>query len=234
MAAALCAMAVATQRADAATAMPNLVVNGDFSQGAVGFQTDYALASGAGNSMSPAGDYYIGDNPNALHSHWVSMSGTTMMMVNGADTAGAVVWEEGDFKPEGGSLYTFSGQATDLCCGKESYVYSPADLVFQFSTNGGQSFTTVAQLVTHDGDAGQWQTISGTFYVGPDSDLDVRILDLNTAEKGNDFAITDLSLVDPPGVPEPATWATMMLGLGLVGAAMRQRAKREVCRAALS
>ena len=32
-----------------------------------------------------------------------------------------------------------------------------------------------------------------------------------------------------PGVPEPATWATMLLGVGLVGAALRRRRPRSLC-----
>lgn len=219
-------MALAAQRADAATAMPNLVVNGDFSQGAAGFRTDYKQVAGGRNSMAPQGGFFIGQDPNAVHDHWVSLNGTPMMMVNGATTPGATVWEEDGFKSLTASSFTVSGQAVDLCCNLPGYVYSPADIAFQVSIDGGRSFTTVAELQTQKGDAGQWQTISGGFDVLAGQTFDVRLTDLSTDARGNDFGITNLSLVDPPlgaplplisGVPEPSTWATMILGIALVG-----------------
>ena len=38
-----------------------------------------------------------------------------------------------------------------------------------------------------------------------------------------DFSIPNDVIVTAPGVPEPATWGLMILGLGIVGAALRQR-----------
>jgi len=53
--------------------------------------------------------------------------------------------------------------------------------------------------------------------------------DANVAVGGNDFAVDDIflgarSTANP--VPEPATWAAMIGGFGMAGAALRRR--REV------
>jgi len=37
------------------------------------------------------------------------------------------------------------------------------------------------------------------------------------------FDIDDVIMIAQPGVPEPSTWALMILGFGLIGAALRQR-----------
>lgn len=45
----------------------------------------------------------------------------------------------------------------------------------------------------------------------------------------NAVGVSDGGGGDPnPAVPEPATWATMLVGLGLVGSVMRRRGKRTV------
>ncbi|MFM9828782.1 MAG: PEPxxWA-CTERM sorting domain-containing protein [Sphingomonas sp.] len=44
-----------------------------------------------------------------------------------------------------------------------------------------------------------------------------------TGTGGNDFAVGNLSLLTGGGVPEPTTWALMIVGFGAVGGAMRTR-----------
>lgn len=52
------------------------------------------------------------------------------------------------------------------------------------------------------------------------------INDLNgTALAGGALFVTHVFAVEKGGVPEPATWALMILGFGGIGAAMRRRAK---------
>jgi hypothetical protein len=45
----------------------------------------------------------------------------------------------------------------------------------------------------------------------------------SSAFPGAAFLSTTGSLVETPAVPEPATWATMLAGFGLLGASMRRR-----------
>ncbi|MFN3593048.1 MAG: PEPxxWA-CTERM sorting domain-containing protein, partial [Thermaurantiacus sp.] len=49
----------------------------------------------------------------------------------------------------------------------------------------------------------------------------------DTANRGlGNIRFTVSDLVDPPVVPEPATWAMLIMGFGLVGAAARRRLER--------
>jgi hypothetical protein len=48
----------------------------------------------------------------------------------------------------------------------------------------------------------------------------LRVSNASTAFLGNDFALDDISLVR---VPEPATWATMLVGFGSLGGLLRRR-----------
>jgi hypothetical protein len=51
----------------------------------------------------------------------------------------------------------------------------------------------------------------------------------NTERGGNDFAVDDISLSTESivnGVPEPSTWAMMLLGFGAIGWAVRRQRSR--------
>lgn len=66
----------------------------------------------------------------------------------------------------------------------------------------------------------------GTFFItGPGIQLYTGTEAAPTFKTGT-FALSDgYSISISPGVPEPATWAMMILGLGAVGHAMRRRSK---------
>jgi hypothetical protein len=83
---------------------------------------------------------------------------------------------------------------------------------------GGTSFTTPTFNVTNHGFTG-WQSVDATFTANSASEL------LSFAAYGNlpvpPFAlVSDVSLTS---VPEPATWAMMILGLAGLGIVVRQR-----------
>lgn len=232
--AALATGAVATA-ADAAT---NLIVNGDFSQGATGFTSDYRYVAPTSGAMMPETVYTVTSDPKSVHPYWVQLTGDKqLLLVNGATTSGKTVWQE-SIATVAGQAYDFSASAADVCCNSAHLGdYSPSELEFQISSNGFTTFQTLATITTHPtGDAGQLYTITDTFTAtGP---LQIRIIDALTGRVGNDFAVGDVSVIaapesgptpDRPGlstisaVPEPATWAFMIAGLGGVGAAMRTR-----------
>ncbi len=51
------------------------------------------------------------------------------------------------------------------------------------------------------------------------------LYDVHTGVVTGDLANIDLGLPPPPGLPEPATWAMMLVGFGGLGVAMRSRRK---------
>lgn len=71
------------------------------------------------------------------------------------------------------------------------------------------------------GGTGRYLGASGAFFTGPGSNANVNFrpsrITLNFQN----------GLVTAPGIPEPGTWALLILGFGAVGAAMRQRVVRQ-------
>jgi len=245
--AALAAGAAATV-ADAAT---NLVVNGDFSQGATGFTSDYKYVAPTSGSMMPETVYTVTSDPKSVHPYWIQIAGDKpLLLVNGATTSGMTVWQE-NITTVAGQSYDFSASAANVCCNSAHRGdYAPSELEFEVSSNGFATFQTLGTITTHPtGDAGQFYTVTDTFKAtGP---LQIRIVDALTGRVGNDFAVSDVSVTAAPGsgpiphqpgpgqtapsqvaaVPEPATWAFMIVGLGGLGAVMRTRRGRTLATA---
>ncbi len=95
-------------QADAA----NLVVNGGFEAGTAGFTSGYSYVPPTPQSSCyPEGTYTVGGNPNDCHNLWASFSphtGSGMMIVNGASTAGVNVWQENGIAVSPDTNYLFS------------------------------------------------------------------------------------------------------------------------------
>lgn len=73
--------------------------------------------------------------------------------------------------------------------------------------------------------ANGWQEYVATLIATSDDDM--VSFQFQTAP-GYFYGLDDVSLVDPPSdVPEPASWALVLLGLGALGAAMRARVKTD-------
>jgi hypothetical protein len=222
-----------------ARAATNLVVNGDFSQGDVGFTSQYAeVAPTSSKAMMPEGVFTIASNPDAVHPYWVALhDDNARMIVNGATAGSWTVWQEG-LATVAGQTYAFSASAADVCCNSahRDGHYAPSELEFQISSDGFQTFQTLATYTTHpSGDAGQFGKVNAVFTAA--GAVELRVVDALTGRVGNDFALDDISVTavdgplhgkDPAGpgivsnVPEPGSWSLMIAGLGLLGAAMRR------------
>jgi PEP-CTERM motif len=244
---AIASLAAGLVFAGAAYAAPNLITNGDFSSGDTGFtfahvpNTDpndgtppnptfvynYVTSPGS-NGLVPEGDETIAANPNSVHPLWVSVSGDNpMLLVNGeSNTSGDPIafWQENGLGT--GGTYDFSASVMDICCNGafDGNTNAMSALMFQVSTDGGTTWTTISHYDSQpgpdnndpDGDEGVLKTITGVFTTsGP---CDIRAVDDNTMPGGNDFAIDNIVVT---AAPEPATWGLMILGVGMVGGALR-------------
>jgi hypothetical protein len=122
-------------------------------------------------------------------------------------TAAMAAWTETvAVKPNSTYVFSFYGaEVSNDCC---------ANAVLLPSINGAPG-TPQAQV-------GAWQQMSMTWNSGANTSATLVIQDLTDAGPFNDFALDDIALTGP-AVPEPATWAMLLLGVAMIGAAARRR-----------
>ena len=200
--------------ASSVQAATNLVANGDFTAGPSGFTSDYGFSPG--NGVPPA-VYDVGTNPNAIHPSWASFGDHTtgtgnMLIVNGSETPGAIIWGENGLSVEANTTYYFSTWIAS------TYPTSPAEL--DFSING----VAIGPTFTASTTTGDWQLFQASWNSGASTTANIALVNQNLAFNGNDFALDDIGLsTAPAGVPEPASWALMLAGFTGLGAMLRRR-----------
>jgi large repetitive protein len=220
-----------------AQATTNLVVNGDFSQGDAGFTSQYRYVAPSAGAMMPESVYTVTSSPNAVHPYWIAThDNNPHLIINGATSGALTVWQE-SLATVAGQTYEFSASAADVCCNAQHPGdYAASQLEFEVSTDGFQTFQTLATISTQPpGDAGRFRTATAVFTAA--GAVEIRIVDAATGRVGNDFAIDDVSVIalDGPGqaqtpggpsdvgvVPEPGTWGLMIMGFGALGSALRR------------
>lgn len=164
---------------------PELVTNGTFENGAIGFTSDYihCTTCNAGYIGFGEGKYVVSFNP-ALHH--TSFGGTghggggNFLIVNGESTPNTNVWCQ-TISVAPNTFYTFSTWVATL------FSASPANLQFYVNNNPlGASF--IAPAVT-----GVWSQYSATWFSGSNTSATICIKNLNTNSYGNDFGLDDIS-----------------------------------------
>ena len=212
-----------------AAASPNLVANGDFSLGNSHFTSDYGYSPA---SNTTEGQYTVRSDPYPWNGAFVSAGDHTtgsgqMYVGNGAPTAGQIVWQSEVIPISAMTDYFFEAFVMNVCC----YVgypgaNSPPNLGFSISLDGGAPLT-LDTLTIPLSPAGIWYGLSTSFNSGGATSATLRLINANTEAGGNDFAVDDIFLgtQSTVNVPEPGTWALMILGFAGVGAMLR-RARR--------
>jgi Ca2+-binding RTX toxin-like protein len=163
-----------------AAANGNLVVNGDFSAGNVGFSSEYVFQ----DPLGAEGLYTIGRNPADHHPLFSSFGDHTtgtglMMIVNGALVPRTRVWSE-TVTAVPGSVYEFSLWVAS------AYPESPA--VLQLSVNG-----VVLGTGRAPSNVGVWRRVAVMWHSGTSTSARLSVIDVNTAFAGNDFTVDDIS-----------------------------------------
>lgn len=163
----------------------DLVVNGNFDQGATGFTTD--LQPGTGGTWGPLsleGTYGVTTDPSLLHSNFSSCGdhtgGGSMLLLNGSAVPGQNVWcQTIEIQPN--TTYAFSAWLMSA---------SPTNpAVMIFSVNGTSLGGNLnASPVTCD-----WDAFYAIWNSGSATSADICIVNQNITESGNDFALDDIA-----------------------------------------
>ncbi len=157
------------------------VVNGDFSQGNVGFTSAYQYNS----NLWAEGTYYVDSDASLHHENFHGYGhgdNGNFMMVNGSISPGTNVWTE-QITVLPNKYYAFSTWACTLA-GTSSQV-----AMLQFSINGtqiGNIFTAPPQTMV-------WEQFYELWYSGNATSATITILNQNTNGDGNDFGLDDIS-----------------------------------------
>jgi large repetitive protein len=217
---------------------PNLIENGDFEAGRTGFTSDYGYIADPGYyALWGEGTYTVGPNSDQYHGLWADVSDHTTgsgkyMIVNGAESVDAVVWKSNALSLSAGT-YDFAAFVTDICCNSFFNGWNALPvLTFTATASNHVPMTFVLDSRSVAVDApGTWYGLGTTFTLDSDATGYISLSNAEGALSGNDFGLDDISLTRrqeqhqtlQPGVPEPASWAMMVGGFGLIGAAMRRR-----------
>lgn len=164
-----------------------LVLNGDFESGNVGFTSDYTYVTG----MNMAYGTYTIDTDGSLvwwdggggHIYGCGGSGF-FMLVDGATTPNQVVWEQTiDVTPN--SYYAFSAQVVSMFW---SYLVGEQALL-QFCING----VPIGDIFHSPDVLNIWVQYYELWFSGNATTATLTILNQNTDSAGNDFGLDDIS-----------------------------------------
>ena len=192
----------------------NLIVNGDFEQGNVGFTSQYTYGQ-SGGALGAAGSYDVLANPKTDRQYDINppsfgdhTTGHGLMFAgNGAEVPSMIVWSE-TIAVDPNTEYSYAMWITSWFAG------SPATFDIEF--NGTTIGTPSAPPVI-----GQWQEFSTTWNSGTANSVTIRIYDTNLADIGSDFAMDDISLYSPAPVPD--SFLLFLSGMSMIGLALGAR-----------
>ena len=162
----------------------NLIGNGDFELGSVGFTSSYTLNTNLWGEAT----YYVGSNAQNYHSDFRGSTDHTTgsgnyMIINGATSPGTVVWSQ-TIPVTPYTDYAFSTWVTSVCLSPWAQL--------QFSINGqqlGNVFTAPSQY----GTTNTWELFYIVWNSGANTQATISIINQNTAGGGNDFGLDDIS-----------------------------------------
>ncbi|MBR4645874.1 MAG: gliding motility-associated C-terminal domain-containing protein [Bacteroidales bacterium] len=159
----------------------NLVVNGDFEQGNVGFITDYMYS----NDMY-YGRYYITTDGILVwgSDHLYGYGGTgQFMVVDGATTPNSIVWQQ-TVPVTPNTYYAFSAQVASTLNSNSANSWA----LLQFSVNGIQ----LGPIFHSPNVLNIWQPYYEVWFSGNNTSATLTILNQNENGAGNDFGLDDI------------------------------------------
>lgn len=165
----------------------SLITNGDFESGNSGFTSTYTyVATTGGTALWDQGKYAVGTSASNYHNNFSNCGDHTsgsgkMMILNGAPTPNQVIWSQ-NITVEPNTYYAFSVYLMSV---NRS---NPATLQFSIDgSNLGSSFRAGATC--------SWLQFYVVWNSGSKTNISISVVNQNTIEDGNDFAIDDVSFV---------------------------------------
>ncbi len=159
----------------------NIVYNGDFELGNIGFTSDYLYNAA---SLWNEGTFWVGNNAATVHPNFTGWDhtpapGVNFLVCNGSSTFGDVIWEQ-VVNVTPGIDYIFS---TWICSVHPSF---PAQLRF-FINN-----VPVGLQINAPGVTGQWIQFYELWNSGANTTVTISIINQTVASSGNDFGLDDI------------------------------------------
>jgi VCBS repeat-containing protein len=179
---------------------PNLVVNGDFSQGDIGFVSDYSYVmfnnSETQYMIQPVSklsglNIWGTNNLSAVSTDPLGGDGN-VLYANGATEPNKLVWGE-TVSVTPNTEYVFTFYAVDANSGGDTN-HEPYDAVLLGSVNGVAS----VQLNTN----ATWQQATLIWNSGSNTTANLSLVDLNTQAGANDFAVDLISFAAFVATPD--------------------------------
>ena len=178
-------MSSTTYKVEIEARQENLVFNGDFSDGNVGFTSDYEYTA---VSSFQQGKYGVFTSPTQFNMYFgdcddhSSSSDELMLIADGATTRDENIWCQ-TIEVYPNQLYNFSAWITNI--------HESEPSVLQFSINGdllGDEFAVDPELCEWQNFAASWNSIANT-------EATICLTNQSTVSFGNDFALDDISFI---------------------------------------
>lgn len=167
----------------------NLVTNGSFEQGRVGFSSTYIYApdqEGINNELNSEGRYSVTTMPNRVHNNFcnscAAYSGSMQMVINGATTANQTIWSQ-TVNVVPSTYYQFSYWVQSVVNGDDD---APSQL--QLYVNGVAS----GPVYTAEATTGLWTQFIYNWSSASSTSALLELRNQNTTAGGNDFALDDI------------------------------------------
>lgn len=225
-----------------AASAANLVAGGDFENVTPGttFITEYNKSD---PSRLNAGQYVVTDDAQKNHVafHSLGHGGSGNFFAVNAASEPKIAWQQTINGVVAGQQYFFEAFLTDLSLrgtGNQAHVEF---FVEQDNLTKSLGAFFVGKPIYDEGTETRtpgWLGVSNIYTSLSSSAVTLTLKNISTANSGNDFGLDSInfsntSIVDPgsvlppimSAVPEPTSWALMIVGFGLTGAALRRRTK---------
>jgi hypothetical protein len=171
----------------------NLLQNGGFENGFVGFNTDYGtfpngdgLCTGTGSTQY--GSLTVSTDPHLIYDLWCSktnhtLNGTKMLIIDASCGSNKRVWYQ-SVAVSPNTAYKFS------CWASNNNTFSLPDPNLRVRING----TNVIQnfLLTSTQSCNQWHELSYTWYSGTSTTVLIEIINDRATSDGNDYSLDDI------------------------------------------